>query len=85
MKLRIILSALLVMMITAGFNNKANANPWRYEHRGYCRPVERYCPPVRVYVPPVAVGYYGPAYGRPYHCAPRCYEAHREFRHGCYR
>ena len=56
MKHRIILSALLVILITAGLNTNANAAPWRH---GYCRPVVRYCPPVSVYVPPVAVGYYG--------------------------
>ena len=78
MKLRIILSALLVIMITAGLNTKANADPWRH---GYCRPVVRYCPPVRVYVPPVAVGYYGPAYCAP-HYAPRCYGYSRGYGRG---
>ncbi len=76
MKHRIILSALLVIIITAGLNTNANADPWRH---GYCRPVVRYCPPVRVYVPPVAVGYYGQGY-----CAPRYYHEHeyRGYRHG---
>lgn len=69
MKLRIILSAILVIFLSVGFNPKAVANPYGYYRHGYCRPVVRYCPPVRVYVPPVVVGgYYGPHYYAPVYC-----------------
>ncbi len=80
MKLRIILSSLLIILISATFSTTANATPWRherYERHGHCRPIVRYCPPVRVYAPPVQY------YSRPAYYAPRCYNEHRRYRHGC--
>jgi hypothetical protein len=82
MKIKIILAATLLLMLTAGLNPKADAAPWRGGY-GYCRPAVRFCPPVRVYVPPVVVGgYYGPR-----NCAP-VYAPHygyRGYAHGYHR
>ena len=85
MKIRIILSALLVIILSAGISSSASAHGWRGYHRGgwYApRPVVRVYAP-RVFVPPVPVvvagGYYGrPAYGH------GCYR-HAYYGHHCYR
>ena len=73
MKLRIIASALLIVVL-AGISNYANANPWRGCYRGGWYPHARVFVPVpRVFIPPVPVpvvvggGYYGAAYGPGYY------------------
>ncbi len=73
MKLRIIASALLIVVL-AGISNYANANPWRGGYRGGWFPHARVFVPVpRVFIPPVPVpvvvggGYYGAAYGPGYY------------------
>jgi len=74
MKFSIVLSALIVLMLSAGIN-KAEASPWR-GGRGYCHPV------VRIFTPPVVFGGYAPRYCHPRYYAPRCYSG---CRHGYYR
>lgn len=78
MKFRILLSALFVLILSAGISSKANANPWHthYRHGGGPRvAVQVYAPPVQVYHRPVAY-VYGPSrnnyyrhnyYGNRYH------------------
>jgi len=72
MKLRIIASALLIVLL-ASAANYTDAAPWRGGYRGGWFPHPRVFVP-RVYLPPVPVppvviggGYYGPAYGRGYY------------------
>jgi len=70
MKLRMIVSALMIILLSAAVSTNVNAAPWR----GYCypRPVVRICAPVPVIAPPVVIGggYYGcyarPCYGHGY-------------------
>jgi len=92
MKLRIIASALLVLVLSAGISTKASAAPWRggYRH-GWVRPhVFIPVPPV-VVAPPIVYGgggyygggYYGGGYyGRGYYCRPHYREAYGP-RYGC--
>ena len=85
MKNRIILSALLVLMLSVGFNSKTEAAPWRGRY-GYCRPAVRFCPPVRAFIPPVVVGgYYGPRYCPPVYVAPHYGYGYRGYGHRYYR
>ena len=71
MKLRMIVSALMIILLSAVVSTNVNAAPWR----GYCfpHPVVRICAPVPVIAPPVVAppvvvgGYYG--YDRPYYHA----------------
>jgi hypothetical protein len=64
MKLRMIVSSLMIILLSAAVSTNVNAAPWR----GYCfpHPVVRICAPAPVIAPPVVVGgYYG--YARPYY------------------
>ncbi len=79
MKIRIILSTLLVIILSAGFSSTAEAQGRRGCHRGGWhapRPVVRVCAP-RVCLPPAPVVYYGRPYcghgGYRHHASRHCY------------
>jgi hypothetical protein len=69
MRLRMIVTAFLIILLSAGISSKSEAAPWRgYYRHGWYHPH----PVVGVYVAPVAPvvvgGYYGPHYyGHPYY------------------
>ena len=81
MKLRIIASALLVIILSVGMSATADANPWRHCRGGWYapHPVVRVGIPVPP-IPPIVFGggYYGGYYGHPY------YGGHRYYAHGGY-
>ena len=90
MKLRIIASALLIVLV-AGISTQAGAAPWRGHYRGgWCapHPYVRIAAP-RLFVPPVQVvvgggGYYGrPYYAHPYYG--HAYYGHPRYDHHYYR
>jgi len=85
MKNSIFVSALLVVMLSAGLGTQASAQCY-YRHYGHR--VVRYCPPPpppRVYGPRVVIGTGGGYYGHPRHYAParRSYGYHHynNYRH----
>ena len=80
MRLSIIVTAFLIILLSAGISSKTQAAPWRGYHRhGWYRPR----PVVRIYTPPVVIGRYDEGYYRhPHYYAPR-YENRRY--HGGYR
>jgi len=92
MKLRIIASALLIIVLSAGISTNAGAHPWR--GGGWCMPhpvVRVWAPPIPIIAPPVVVGgYYGGGYYRhPYYGHRYAYGYGHGYRggygRGCYR
>jgi hypothetical protein len=88
MKLRMIATALFVIILSAGINSTASAQHWRgyYRHGWFMpHPVVRVCAPrvfvPPVYVPPVPVVVGGGYYGRPYYGHGYCGHG---YRHGYY-
>ena len=83
MKLRIIASALLLVVLSAGISSTAGANPWRHCRGGWYppHPVVRLGIPVPP-IPQIVIGGggYGGYYGRPYSGGHRYY-AHEGYRH----
>ena len=78
MKKRIIVSAILVLLLSAGISFSSNAAPWGGGHghgHGWCGPhigVSVWFPPIRVFTPVVYGGYYGGYHRHPHYYAHGC-------------
>jgi hypothetical protein len=85
MKMRVIATALLIMVLSAGISADVNAAPWRHHERGWSAPHVG----ISVYTPPVAIGgYYGGGNYERRNCRPHNYYAPRygyERHYGGYR
>jgi hypothetical protein len=89
MKLKLIVSALLIVALSAGISSTADAHPWRGCRGGWYapHPVVRLWAPLPIIAPPLIFG--GGYYGHPYYGHRYAYGGYHRYGggygRGCYR